>query len=285
MAELNVRHHRQVRPDAVYMAVVLWWTAAGLTMVPALIGLYDTLGRVGWNDRLLIGFVLGVALVIVAIRKFDRGQPVARTVLTGLAVYYAWTLVVGLTVITAGKADGLIVVFLIEAARTATAIAAAILAFTPRARKYFDQGGAPGEATRWPAWLWGVGIAALALQFGAEFIDSLPSNGRSWTRWATGSNALGDALLASFLLCLVPAYASIARQFYFARQWARVTLTVLGVVAAVLATVQVLDALDRSSVSDLAALNAVFAAIQVLATVGAIVWSYLPAVNADFRRR
>ncbi|RSM75944.1 hypothetical protein DMH04_37185 [Kibdelosporangium aridum] len=278
MAELNMRERWQIRPDTVYMAVVLWWTAAGLTMVPALFGLYETLDRVRWDDvpRLLGGFALGVALVIVAITKFDRGRPVARMALTGLAVYYTWTLIIGLSVIMAGKSQGVIILFLIEVARTLCAIAAAALSYTPTARKYFNAYNAHDtrtDKTLWVGWLWAAGIAALALQFGAEFVDNLPSHGRSWTQWATGRNAISSALTASFLLCLMPAYASIVRQFLFGRQWARVTLTVFGVLCGILAVLQITDTFTVSTV---------FAAIQVLATAAALVWSCLPAVNAHF---
>jgi hypothetical protein len=75
----------------------------------------------------------------------------------------------------------------------------------------------------------------------------------------------------------------MVRQFEFGRQWARVTLTVLGIFCGVLAVFPIIDAFDPDNPDDLAMVYAVFGALQLVALVGAVVLSYVPAVNAYFR--
>jgi hypothetical protein len=276
------------RPDSVYFALILWVTAAGLTALIAVIGLLGVVGRarsVDWGS-VTAGAVLLAGVGLVTIWQFNRGRPVARVALAGFAVFYTWGLVLDLTVVMAGKSAAPVIVVVIEAVRTGCAVVATLLSFSATARDYFaayDAYATRSDATRVPAWLWAVGIAAVAAQLVIGFVDNLPSNGRSWTSWAASRSGLA-VLQASMVLCLIPAYAILVRQFRFGRQWARVTLIVIGVVCGVLAVAGIVDTFDARDPSETAVAYSVLGFVQLIALLGAVVLSFRPAVNDDFRR-
>jgi hypothetical protein len=161
----------RIRPDSVYIAVILWWTTAGLTALLAVISLVEVAGRIRSDDlsRVVGGALPAGVLVVLTITKFNRGRPVARVALTGMAVYCTWTLVIGLSVVIAGESEAPVIQVLIEITRTVCAIVATVFSFAPTARTYFGAYNAHAtrtKATSVAGWMWLVGIAALAAQLG-----------------------------------------------------------------------------------------------------------------------
>lgn len=273
------------RPDSVYVAMVLWVVAAGLTALITAIGLLALVGSTRspeWSS-VLVGVLVLVGFGIVSITQLNRGQPVARVALTGIAVYF--TLGLLLDLIVAGADDTSLTVLLIEVVRTACAIAATVASFTPTAGQYFSEYNGVttrADATALPAVLWYVGIAMLAAQFAINLWDNLPALGRSLESWAR-SRRSAAALQASMALCLIPAYFALVHQFRFGRQWSRVTLTVLGALCGVLAVAALVDTFDASNPKDVAVIGAILGTAQLASLLAAVVLSYRPSVNAYFR--
>lgn len=271
------------------MAVVLYVSAAGLTALIAVIGLVAVTGRsrsVDWST-VLVGAMLLVGFGTVLIWQFNRGRPVARVALAGVTAYFTFGLTLDLVVVAAGESSAPVIVFIIEAVRTGCAIAATVLAFSASAQVYFaayDEGETPAAATGLPAWFWGLGVALLTVQLAVSFIDQLPGGDRSWATWATSRSA-ATTLQVGATLCLVPAYAALVRHFRFCRQWARVTLTVLGVLLGVVAALQIVVVFGRGVPDGLAIAFGVLEAAQLAALIIAVVLSYRPALNAHFRGR
>ncbi|ALG11845.1 hypothetical protein [Kibdelosporangium phytohabitans] len=287
MTDAMMRDGRQVGP--VRVAVALWWLAAGLTALIAFVTFMTVADKLRWDDmpRVLANAAIMIVLAIVTITHFGRGKPVARVALTGMAVYYVWTLIIGVTVLVAGESEAPAVLVLVEVARTLCAVIAAILSFTTPARAYFrlhNARAARVKATIIAGWAWLAAIAAMTVIVAGTFIDSLPSHGRSWIQWATGTNAIAAALVASLVLCLLPAYAALVRQFEYGRQWARITLCVIGVFLSLLAVIQALDVFDDRRPQTLDTVNAVLGLVFVAAVVAGFALSFLPAANAHFRR-
>lgn len=284
-----MRDGRQTRPGPVQVAVALWWLAALLTALIAFVTFATVADKIRWDDmpRVFANAAFMIVVAIVTITHFGRGKPVARVALTGMAVYYVWTLVIGVTVLVAGESEANAVMVLIEVTRTLFVVAAAILSFTPSAHTYFRSYNLYAtrvKATVIAGLAWLVAVAAMAVIVAVSFIDSLPSHGRSWIDWATGTNAIASALVTSMVLCLLPTYVAIVRQFEYGRQWARVTLCVLGVALSLLAVVQALDVFDDRRPETLETVGAVLCLVFVAAVGVGFVLSYLPAVNAHFRQ-
>ncbi|QWF82670.1 hypothetical protein [Amycolatopsis sp. CA-230715] len=279
-------------PRTVRFSCGLWVAATVLTVPLSLAGIVVALdrSRSPGLGSLLAGLVVLLALGGWAIVQFEHGRPVARAALTGITVFCAWGLLIDLTVLASGESDGSTAaapVVILEAARAGCMIVAAVLAFSESARRYFaayDAAAPRAGAAAVPGWVWAAGIAVVTAQLAIGFTDNLPSHGRGWVTWATGRYAVETALQTSALLCLVPAWATVVRQFRYGRQWARVALTALGVLCAFFEVFAVVDAADPDNTDDLKVVYALLAVLQVTALVIAVVLSYLPAVNAHFRK-
>jgi hypothetical protein len=267
--------------------MVLWVVAAGLTALIAAIGLLALVGSTRspeWS-AVIVGVLVLVGFGVVSITQLNRGQPVARVALTGIAVYFTLGLLLDLIVVGADDSGDSLILVIIEAVRTACAIAATIASFRPSASQYFSEyndEAIRADVTALPAWLWGLGIAMLAAQFAVHFWDNLPAFGRSLESWA-GSRRAAAALQDSMALCLIPAYFALVQQFRRGRQWSRVTLTVLGVLCGFFAIASLADVLDAGNPNDVAVIGAILGTAQLVSLLAAVVLSYRPAVNAHFR--
>ncbi|WP_020674124.1 hypothetical protein [Amycolatopsis nigrescens] len=276
-------------PGPVRSAFGLWVAAATLTVLIALLSLTvaGDNGRSADVGGSVPGLVLMLAGIGWTIFQFGRGRPAARLLLTGLAVYFVWALVVDLTILSGEVTTSAVVPIaaLLEVARAICVVVAGVAAYTRSARAYFagyDVDAPRAGAAGLPGWVWAAGIAAVAGQLAVGFVHNLPSDGRGWEDWVTGGDTV-TALQTSLVLCLVPAWAALVRWFRFGRQWARVTLTVLGSLCAVVEVFVILDALDPDNSDDLAVTYAVLGGVQLAALVLGVALSYLPAVNAHFR--
>lgn len=271
------------RPRSVRFAFVLWIVAAVLTAPTTMITIVVLPGErsVFGVVCVAVGIIVVSALVPWAVWGFSRGGPVARAVLTGISVFWVLSLATELITLSSDRSGAAVAfVLVLETVRAGAGVLASMLAWDVPSRSYFscyDGNAARPEVVAVPGGLWFAGITAVAAQLSIVFWRNLSEV--DWADQAVGGPAVFPLVGSGAVLCLIPAWASLERQFRYGRQWARVTLTVLGAAFLLVELLVIRNAFTADGV----VIYGVLGVVQLIATGAAIVSSYPRRLDAFFR--